>query len=111
MSVICIDSQERFEKLALGQKPLVIEFLATWCKPCEYIAPSFEGLAKEFQQLQFGYIDVDNTAFGFEFSQRLGIRATPTFQIIEKGVKVEERVGADKDKLRAMVTDYLGLTI
>ncbi|POW04538.1 hypothetical protein PSTT_10318, partial [Puccinia striiformis] len=85
---------------SLGPKPIVIMFWAAWCEPCKHITPTFESLSDETIGLSFLLVDVDDKAFGLEFSRAHGIRAMPTFQIIVGGVKVAELLGADQEKLR-----------
>ncbi|KAG0152324.1 hypothetical protein CROQUDRAFT_649699 [Cronartium quercuum f. sp. fusiforme G11] len=70
------------------------------------IGPIFDDLSGEISALEFVSVDVEDKDFGLEFAQAHGIRAMPTFQIIENGVKIAEMVGADQSKLRAMVANY-----
>eukprot|EP00918_Siedleckia_nematoides_P088910 GHVU01195500.1.p1 GENE.GHVU01195500.1~~GHVU01195500.1.p1 ORF type:complete len:109 (-),score=6.00 GHVU01195500.1:212-538(-) len=106
MPVTKIKSREQFEALLRGKKPLVVDFWAAWCGPCKMIGPVFEELSCEITALEFVSVDVEDRDFGLEFSQAHGIRAMPTFQIIENGVKIAEMVGAEQLKLRAMLSAY-----
>ncbi|KAH9463341.1 hypothetical protein Pst134EA_015425 [Puccinia striiformis f. sp. tritici] len=81
-------------------------FWAAWCEPCKHITPTFESLSDETIGLSFLLVDVDDKAFGLEFSRAHGIRAMPTFQIIVGGVKVAELLGADQEKLRAWLPQH-----
>ncbi|EGG03677.1 uncharacterized protein MELLADRAFT_49470 [Melampsora larici-populina 98AG31] len=104
MTVTKIKSHEEFEKLSCSGKPMVIDFWAAWCGPCKMISPVFEKLSNEIDGLNFVSVDVEDPNFGL---QEHGIRAMPTFQIIENGVKVAEMVGADQVKLRVCLLPYL----
>ena len=59
---LLINTQEEFEAAVAatsGDKPLVINFTASWCPPCQRIDPVFEGNAARFPELIFKKIDVD----------------------------------------------------
>ena len=68
------------------------------------IAPIFEKMAEEFQDVLFLKVDVDaaNDVAGF-----CGIEAMPTFQAFKGGQKIAEIKGADQTKLRSLVVDNM----
>ena len=83
---------ENFESLRNGDKPLVVDFWATWCGPCRAIAPIIEELANEYDgKIVVGKCDVEeNDDLAMEF----GIRNIPTILFIKDGVVVDKHVGA-----------------
>ena len=90
---------ENFERLRNGDKPLVVDFWATWCGPCRAIAPIIEELANEYDgKIVVGKCDVEeNDDLAMEF----GIRNIPTILFIKDGVVVDKHVGAStKSKLQ-----------
>lgn len=96
---------QEFEDLMEQSKTqaVVIDFTASWCPPCRFIAPVFEKIAAETPQVIFVKVDVDEAR---EISSKCGIRAMPTFQFFKGGVKVDEMCGASEEKLRELVTKY-----
>ena len=82
---------ENFESLKNGEKPLVVDFWATWCGPCRAIAPYIEELAKEYDgKIVVGKCDVEeNDDIVMEF----GVRNIPTILCFKNGEVVDRLVG------------------
>merc|ERR1712230_83825 len=60
-----------------GDKLVVVDFTATWCGPCQRIAPVFAKLAEEMPDVVFVKVDVDEND---ETASACGIQSMPTFQ-------------------------------
>mmetsp|Transcript_6070 Transcript_6070/g.9303 ORF Transcript_6070/g.9303 Transcript_6070/m.9303 type:complete len:106 (+) Transcript_6070:93-410(+) len=82
-------------------KLVVVDFTASWCGPCKFIAPVFEKLADENPDAEFVKVDVDEAE---EIAAACGISAMPTFQFFKGGKKVDEMKGADQKSLEAKVS-------
>ena len=85
---------------AAAGKAVVVDFTATWCGPCQRIAPVFAQLAEENPDVVFVKVDVDENE---EVAQQCGIQAMPTFQFYKNGAKVDEFSGADPNKIKATI--------
>ena len=86
---------ETFQQIINGDKPVLIDFYATWCGPCKAMSPIVEQIGKEMQgQARILKIDVDkNQAVAAQYQ----IQAVPTFMIFKKGEMVwRQPGGADK---------------
>ena len=85
---------ENLESLKNGDKPLVVDFWATWCGPCRMIAPYIEQLAEEYDgRIVVGKCDIeegDNDDIAMEY----GIRNIPTSLFFKGGQVVDKMVGA-----------------
>ena len=80
-----------------GGKPLVIDFTATWCPPCQRIGPIFAAKATEYaDSLVLKKVDVDANA---EAAQAAGIQCMPTFKVYKNGVEAEKMEGASDQGL------------
>jgi thioredoxin 1 len=75
-----------------NDKPVVIDFFATWCGPCIRIAPAFEELSKKFTTVTFLKVDVDESE---EIATKFSVSSLPTFVFLKNGVEVNRIEGAD----------------
>ena len=88
-------NMETFQQIINGEKPVLIDFYATWGGPCKAMSPIVEQIGKEMQgQARVLKIDVDkNQAVAAQYQ----IQAVPTFMIFKKGEMVwRQPGGADK---------------
>jgi len=105
--VMEVSSEEEWDGLVEATKDgrvLVVDFTATWCKPCQKMKPILEALCKErnadANKIKFVTVDVDEVG---AVMSKCGVAAMPTFQAYSGGGKVAEVVGADEAKLRNMI--------
>lgn len=55
-----VDKMETFDDIIKGDKPVLVDFFATWCGPCKVLSPTIEVLGKELAgQVRVLKIDVD----------------------------------------------------
>lgn len=82
----------------------MIDFSASWCGPCRWIAPYFENLAAKYPDVEFIKIDVDELS---EVAQQFAVEAMPTFLLMKKGQELSRIVGANKDELLMAIQEHI----
>lgn len=85
-------STENFEKEVLkSEKPVLVDFYADWCGPCNAMAPVIEELAKELEgKVKVGKINVDeNPNIAVEYN----VMSIPTLIVFKNGKEEKRLVG------------------
>merc|ERR1711990_638257 len=104
-SVVYIKSEEQFNTIIAAGKPVVIDFTATWCGPCQRIAPFFEELSGKYPSVTFVKVDVDEMD---QISAGCGVRCMPTFMVYKDGsLQADGKLeGASPDALEQLVSKF-----
>ena len=86
-------SDDNFENEVLkSDKPVLIDFWATWCGPCRTVAPIVEEIASEYNgKIKVGKLDVDNNQ---QTAIKYGVRSIPTLLVFKNGEVKETIIGA-----------------
>jgi thioredoxin 1 len=89
-----------------SDKPVLVDFSATWCQPCRAIAPLVDQLAGEYEgRIKVTALDIDESPV---VAQKFGIRGVPTLLMIKGGKVVGQQVGAvPKTKIAALMNSAL----
>ena len=93
MSVIKID-KNNFETIKNGNKPVLLDFYATWCGPCRMVAPIIDEIADERADVAVGKVNVDDSP---ELAAEFGIYSIPTLVVLKDG-KVHRQVSGARPK-------------
>ena len=91
MSVVVITKENFDAEVIQADKPVIIDFWAAWCGPCQMMGPVVEELADEIQDVKFGKINVDEQP---ELAAKFGVMSIPTFIMMKDGKEVKKTMGA-----------------
>lgn len=96
----------KFQELIEGDKPVLVDFFATWCQPCKMQTPILEQLSKEMgNKVRIIKIDVEKNP---KVAQMYQIQGVPTLAIFNKGKIVWRNSGVhDKQQLIQIIGNHL----
>ena len=101
MSVVTI-TERNFEKEVLqSDKPVLLDFWATWCGPCRMLSPVVDQIAEENSAIKVGKVNVDDEQ---ELAGRFNIMSIPTLLVFKNGQMVNQSVGViPKERILQLV--------
>ena len=101
MSVIHVNKNNYGQEVLNSDKPVLLDFWASWCGPCRMVGPILDEIAAERNDIKVGKINVDDQP---ELAARFGIMSIPTLVVMRNGKVVNQAVGArPKAQILAML--------
>jgi thioredoxin 1 len=91
MAVVAVNKDNYKQEIADETKPIILDVYATWCGPCQQMAPIFEELDKELgSTYKFAKLNVDESR---ELAIMYGVTAIPTFVFIKNNEVLAKETG------------------
>ncbi len=88
---LSVDDVQFDQTVLQAEKPVLVDFWAAWCRPCQMVAPILDELAEEYNgRITFVKIDVDQNP---KTPAKFGIMSIPTLLVFKKGKPVSHIVG------------------
>ncbi len=91
-NTLTFDNDNFDREVLQSDVPVLVDFWAQWCGPCQMVGPVIDELATEYRgKVKVGKVDVDTAG---ELAGRFGVQNIPTVVLFDKGQAVERIVGA-----------------
>ena len=101
MSATALNKNNFDEFVLNSDKPVLLDFWASWCGPYRMVSPLIEEIADERTDIRVGKVNVDENP---ELAEKFGIMSIPTLLVFKDGKLVKSAVGLhDKGGLTEMV--------
>ena len=101
MSAISVNKNNFGREVLNSDKPVLLDFWASWCGPCRMVSPIVDEIAAERSDIKVCKINVDEQP---ELAARFGVLSIPTLVVMKNGKVINQAVGArPKAQILAML--------
>jgi len=101
MSVLTITNNNFQQEVMESDKPVLLDFFASWCGPCRMVSPVVDEIAAETPAIKVCKINVDEQQ---ELAARFNVMSIPTLVVMKQGKIVKKETGAKpKQQILAML--------
>lgn len=90
MSAMHITMENFDQEVMKSDKPVLLDFWASWCGPCQMLAPTIEEIADERTDIKVGKVNVDEQA---ELASQFRVMSIPTLVVIKDGKIINQAMG------------------
>ena len=90
MSYIVLTKENFHQEVILSDKPVLVDFWASWCGPCQALAPTIDEIADEHAESKVGKVNVDEQP---ELARQFRVMSIPTLMVFKNGDMVRREVG------------------
>jgi thioredoxin 1 len=103
--VIEVNSSNFESEVLKSDKPVLLDFSATWCGPCKMLAPIVENVASKHEGVKVAKLDIDKAP---DVATKYRVQSVPTVLIFKDGKEVARQVGlVPEAKLVDLVRPHL----
>lgn len=91
MSVISVNKNNFSQVVLESDKPVLVDFFATWCGPCRMVGPIIDEIAEDREDICVCKINVDDEQ---ELAAKYGVMSIPTLMVFKNGEQTNQAMGA-----------------
>ena len=101
MAIINITKEIFEEQILKADQPVLVDFWAVWCGPCQMLSPIVDEVAAEAGNVKVGKVNVDEEP---ALAAKFGVMSIPTLLVFENGKVVKQSIGyIEKDEVMALI--------
>jgi len=101
MAVLTVTKENFQAEVLESDKPVLLDFWASWCGPCRMVAPIVEEIAAENPHIKVGKVNVDEQG---ELAASFQVMSIPSLFVLKDGQVTNQAVGAlPKEQLLALL--------
>ena len=101
MSVINLTTENFEDEVLNAKEPVLVDFWATWCGPCQTMGPVVDELAQELTDVKVGKVNVDEQMV---LAREYKVMSIPTFLVFKDGKVAERTLGVqEKSELEQLI--------
>ena len=101
MSYVVLTIENFHQEVILSDKPVLVDFWASWCGPCQALAPTIDEIADEQPGIKVGKVNVDEQP---ELARQFRVMSIPTLMVFKNGDLVRREVGGrSKEDILALM--------
>ncbi len=90
MDTIKITKSNFEDEVIKSEKPVLLDFWASWCMPCKMISPIVDEIAKEVSDIKVGKVNIDEQP---ELASAFNVMSIPTLAVMKNGKIIKTLVG------------------
>ncbi|MBR5229503.1 MAG: thioredoxin [Firmicutes bacterium] len=101
MSALNITKENFQNEIIESEKPVLLDFFATWCGPCQTLMPVIEEIAEERSDIKVAKIDVSAQR---DLARKYRVMSVPTLIVMKNGQVVNRSMGViPKDEVLSLI--------
>ncbi len=90
MSAIHINKENFEQEVLHSDKPVLLDFWAAWCNPCQRLLPIIDEVAGERSDVKVGKVNIDDSR---DLARKYRVMSIPTLVLFQDGQEVARKVG------------------
>lgn len=101
MALVVVTKDNFQEEVLNSDRPVLLDFWASWCGPCRMVSPIVEEIAEERPDIKVGKVNVDEEQ---DLAAQFGVMSIPTLVVMKQGQITNQSVGAiSKEQILALL--------